>query len=121
MKPSARSARGLEVDQKDFEQAGELLLFHRVQCRHQAGFVGEMAFSPSARTGTTTPLITTAPITAIGTFRRGFCVSSANGAAASNPPKASTARLNVSRTSVVPPGQLNGLATGPRCRRGPGW
>ena len=28
----------------------------------------------------------------VGTLRRGFCVSSASGAAASNPPKASTAR-----------------------------
>jgi hypothetical protein len=59
------------------------------------------------------PLTTTAPITAIGTLRRGLRVSSASGAAASKPPKASTARLNASRTSLEPPGQLNGAADRP--------
>jgi hypothetical protein len=59
------------------------------------------------------PLITTAPITAIGTLRLGFWVSSASGAAASNPPNASTARLKVSSTSVEPPGQRNGAEDRP--------
>ena len=59
------------------------------------------------------PLTTTAPITAIGTLRLGSRVSSASGAAASNPPKASTARLNASSTSLDPPGQVNGVADSP--------
>ena len=59
------------------------------------------------------PLMSTAPMTAMGTLRRGFWVSSASGAAASNPPKASTARLNVSSTSVEPCGQLNGVPDSP--------
>ena len=59
------------------------------------------------------PLIMTAPTTAIGTLRRGLRVSSASGAAASNPPKASTARLNASSTSLEPPGQWNGVADRP--------
>ena len=61
-----------------------------------------------------TPLMMTAPMTAIGTLRRGFWVSSASGAAASKPPKARTARLKVSSTSVeCPDGQLNGVAGQP--------
>jgi hypothetical protein len=59
------------------------------------------------------PLTTTAPSTASGTVRRGLRVSSASGAAASNPPKASTARLNASSTSLEPPGQWNGVADSP--------
>ena len=59
------------------------------------------------------PLTTTAPRTASGTLRRGLRVSSASGAAASNPPKASTARLNASSTSLEPPGQVNGAEDRP--------
>ena len=61
------------------------------------------------------PLITTVPITASGTLRRGLRVSSASGAAASNPPKASTARENAMKMSLVPdpPGQWNGVVESP--------
>src|SRR5215471_6641279 len=61
------------------------------------------------------PLTTTAPSTAIGTLRLGSLVSSASGAAASNPPKASTARLNATSTSLPAPpdGQPNGVALSP--------
>src|SRR5712691_4252656 len=60
------------------------------------------------------PLTSTAPITAIGTLRLGSRVSSASGAAASNPPNASTARLNASNTSLdLPLGQVNGVADSP--------
>ncbi len=61
------------------------------------------------------PLTTTAPSTAIGTLRLGSRVSAASGAAASNPPKASTARLNASSTScpLPPPGQRKGVADSP--------
>ena len=60
------------------------------------------------------PLTTTAPSTASGTVRRGLRVSSASGAAASNPPKASTARLNATSTSLAEPlGHLNGTADRP--------
>ena len=59
------------------------------------------------------PLMSTAPMTAMGTLRRGFWVSSASGAAASKPPKARTARLKVSSTSVEPCGQLNGVPDSP--------
>src|SRR6266567_4221248 len=57
------------------------------------------------------PLTSTQPRTAIGTLRLGSRVSSASGAAASNPPKASTAKLNATRTSLaLPPGQENDVA-----------
>ena len=61
------------------------------------------------------PLITTVPITASGTLRRGLRVSSASGAAASNPPNASTASENAMKMSLVPdpPGQWNGVAGQP--------
>ena len=61
------------------------------------------------------PLITTVPITASGTLRRGLRVSSASGAAASNPPKASTASEKAMKMSLVPdpPGQWNGVADSP--------
>src|SRR6266851_5277624 len=60
------------------------------------------------------PLTRTQPSTAIGTVRRGSLVSSASGAAASNPPKASTAKLNASSTSLaLPPGQVNGVPDRP--------
>src|SRR6185437_869192 len=61
------------------------------------------------------PLITTVPITASGTLRRGLRVSSASGAAASNPPKASTASENAMKMSLVPDplGQLNGVPDSP--------
>src|SRR5215472_13805827 len=61
------------------------------------------------------PLTTTAPITATGTLRRGLRVSSASGAAASNPPKASTASENATNTSLAlePDGQWNGARDSP--------
>ena len=46
-------------------------------------------------------------------MRRGLRVSSASGAAASNPPNARTARLKASSTSLEPPGQWNGVADRP--------
>jgi len=60
------------------------------------------------------PLTRTQPSTAIGTVRLGSRVSSASGAAASKPPKASTAKLNASSTSLaLPPGQVNGVPERP--------
>src|SRR5712691_988542 len=53
------------------------------------------------------PLTSTAPITAIGTLRLGSRVSSASGAAASNPPNASNTSLD------LPLGQVNGVADSP--------
>ena len=54
-------------------------------------------------------------MTASGTLRRGLRVSSASGAAASNPPNASTASENAMKMSLVPdpPGQWNGVADRP--------
>jgi hypothetical protein len=51
----------------------------------------------------------------MGTFRRGLAVSSASGAEASNPPKATTASPKVMKMfdAYVPEGQVNGAPESP--------